>query len=129
MTSRVAILLLGLAGCGSVDEPGVERAGVGPSGTLLRCSGALPETPVIVIYRATVSGGETWDATLEATMAGERAEGATSATGEAIAPLDWRGNENGGRFLAYPLGATLALEYEDQDGDVYFSLPACFDVP
>lgn len=80
------------------------------------------------IYRGTMGGGEVWDTTVDVFLAGERGWG-TSETGEVSARLDFRGEENGGEFLFYPLGTTLAVEYSDPDGDVYYSMPSCFDGP
>jgi len=117
-----------LAGCAGTSEPGTLEQESVPVGTLVRCAGTLPGSPVTFVYRGTAAGGDVWDATVDVFMAGKRGEG-MSETGEVSAELDFRGEDNGGSFLFYPLGATLAVEYRDVDGDIFYSMPACFDVP
>lgn len=96
----------------------------------LRCSGVLrdQESPIGFVYDALVEGDTEHvihSAVVRAQAAGEHAEG-FSETAEVVAQLDWRGGENGGELLFYPLGATLAVEYSDPDGDVRWSYPSCF---
>lgn len=94
--------------------------------TALRCSGTLPDSPVIYIYRAEALGGEPLNSEVRVTRAGEAAEN-WSATAEVAVDLDWRGERNGGAFLFRPLGTSLNVEYWDQDGDVFWTMPGCFD--
>jgi hypothetical protein len=128
MLLRAGLLFVLLVGCAGTSEPGTLEQESVPTGTLIRCAGTLPETPVTFVYRGTADGGEVWDTTIDVFMAGERGTGA-SETGEVSVQLDFSGEENGGSFLFYPLGAMLAVEYSDPDGDVRWSMPACFDAP
>lgn len=115
-------------GCAGVSEPVTgEAAGKEPI-TLLRCAGSLPDSPIAYVYRARDAGNGPEQAEVEVFTAGDRGSG-MGEFAEVGAELDWRGESNGGAFLFYPLGATLAVEYRDPDGDVFWSMPACFDVP
>jgi hypothetical protein len=111
-----------LVGCAVSAEP-EERL-------VTRCSGVLPGSEGIGFWYESelVLEGDRWvaqDASGRVFVTGEAADGLGS-DGRVYVALDWRGAENGGEFEMSPLGATLRVQYRDQDGNVEWSWPACF---